>query len=526
MKILTARQMQEVDRRSTEEAQVPSLTLMENAGFNLFLALDRRFEDLKNQQIAIICGKGNNGGDGSVLARQLIQRGVYPDVFLLTTADQVTGDAKVNLDILLASQYPVFEISSEEEWEVASANLELYDIVVDALLGTGINQPLRDLYRTVVADINQCRGFVLAVDIPSGLFSDSAEAPQECVWADVTVTFTAPKIAHVLTQAQEALGELEVVQIGTPPQLLDTAEFNLNLLTRESVQEYLLPRPASSHKGSYGHVAIIAGSQGKSGAACLSSYAALRSGAGLVTALVPSAVQSLVASNRTEIMTEGLPSTPAGTFDLSAAEPALELLADKDCGAIGPGLTTEPATVEFIERVVNESSIPLVIDADGLNAFSDRMDRCQNRTQQPLVLTPHPGEFSRLTGIPTVELLSRQLEIARDFCEEWKVWLVLKTFRPLIATPDGQIYVSPQGNPGMATAGMGDVLTGILTSVIGQYQAAGMTDPEELTCAVCLAVYLHGTAGDLAVAEIEPSALAGNDVIEHLSAAFKWLAAE
>jgi len=526
MKILTAAQMQDIDSLTSQNCGIPSLTLMENAGFNLYLAVLEMLDDPTTSDISIICGKGNNGGDGFVLARQLLQRGVFPDVFLLASKDSVGGDAAVNLQALLESDYPVVEITDEKIWAQVTESLPPYDLIVDAILGTGICKPLTGLFAQVVEDINESGAPVLAVDIPSGMYSDSTEEGGLTVWADRTVTFTAPKLAHMLHPSQEAIGELEIVPIGTPPALLERDEYHVNLLTRDEVAEYLPPRPISSHKGTYGHVALIAASTGKTGAAGLSSGAALRAGSGLVTAFVPEAVQNVVASYQSELMTEGLPSTKSGNFSTAAALPVINFLEGKDAAGIGPGLTTNTETIGFVHSVVQQSPIPLVIDADAVNAFQDDLDALENEHGQSLILTPHPGEFSRLTGISTQEILKDQIEVSRSFCLQRSVWLVLKTFRPLVITPEGTVFVSPMGNPGMATAGMGDVLTGILTSLVGQYAARQRSGPTDITQALCLGVFLHGLAGDFVAEETGWEALVAGDVIDSLAEAFQLLEEE
>lgn len=526
MKILTAAQMQEIDRLSTEAYGVPSLTLMENAGFHLFLELQERFDDLPSRDIAIICGKGNNGGDGMVLARQLLQRGIVPDVFLLAQRKTVKGDAAVNLDILSRWGLPIFEITTQEAWDDVASRLELYDVIVDAILGTGIAKPLKGLYREVVRDINQCDAFVLSVDIPSGMHSDAVEAAEETVWANATVTFTAPKVAHLLNRDLEAIGELSIVPIGTPPQLLDDPAFTLNALTLEEVSQLYLHRSADSHKGTYGHAVLIAAGEGKSGAAILSSYAALRAGAGLVTAFVPKNVQGLVAGYTPEIMTEGFQPTVAGTFSNAALKEVLQGLQGKDVAGIGPGISTHPETVEFARALVRQSPVPLVIDADGLNAFADTPHQIKNAQGRPIILTPHPGEFSRLTGRSVGEIANDPVSLVKSFSKEHGLWLVLKSFRTLIGTPEGQVFVSTEGNPGMATAGMGDVLTGILTSLVGQFAAQQRDDSEAVTSAVCLGVFLHGLAGNAAAQENGWDSLVAGDVIDCLSEAFELLLGE
>lgn len=524
MKILSAAQMREVDRQTTQKYGIPSLLLMENAGINLYLTLEDYFEDLHQQRIAILCGKGNNGGDGIVLARQLQQRGIHPDLFLLGKISEVTGDARVNLDVYRKTGDPLQQITSLAQWREISATLPRYDIIVDALLGTGITQPLQGLYAEVVSAINLSDAFVLSVDIPSGMFSDSLEGGAPAVIADVTVTFTAPKIAHILSPDQEVMGDLRIVPIGSPAELMNRPDYYVNLMTRELAGFYVPRREIKAHKGNFGHVGIISGSRGKAGAAALCSSAALRAGSGLVTAYVPELVQPVVASFRPEVMTEGLPCTARGTLDLKAGAVLLDLLSHKDAAGMGPGLTTERGTVQFVHKVTQNSPIPLLLDADALNAFEGNTRKLVNRKKQPLVITPHPGEFSRLLGQPTPQVLANRLELTRNFAREQGLWVVLKGFRTLLATPEGEIFVCPLGNPGMATAGMGDALTGVLTSLLGTYACRGMTEPQQITQALILGIYLHSLAGDLAVRESGPEALTAGDVIDHLGKAYQELA--
>ena len=520
LKVLSAQQMKEVDRLTTEKYGLPSLLLMENAGISLYLALKDYFgEKLSEQRTAIICGKGNNGGDGLVLARQLRQRETAPDVFLLAAPEKVAGDARINLDIYQAMGGQVQPILSEEEWSGLTPRLESHDLVVDAILGTGISKPMAGLHAQVAEDVNRLRAFVLSVDFPSGMVSDAFRGKGPAIRADATVTFTAPKIAHVLHEDQESLGSLHLFPIGTPPELLQTPDYPIELITHPLASTCLPQRRASSHKGSFGHTVIVAGSRGKSGAAALATSAALRSGSGLVTACVPEAIQALVGSFRPEVMTEGLASTQVGTFASGAGDDLLEFLQGKQAAAIGPGLSTNPETVDFVHQVVQQARIPLVIDADGLNCFQGQRQQLFNNHDQPLVLTPHPGEFSRLIGKSTAEILDDKIELARRFAQDQHLWLVLKGFRTLIAPPDGRVFVCPLGNAGMATAGTGDVLTGVIASFLGQYQAQGLKTAQQTTQAVLAGVYLHSLAGDLAGRQTGGAALNASNIIEHLGAA-------
>lgn len=523
-KILTAKQMAQVDLETTELCGVPSLVLMENAGLNLYMVLRDDFRDLEKRRIAIFCGKGNNGGDGFVLARQLVQRGIRPDVYLLSSIETVCGNAQVNLQAYLNAGQSVVEVKRSNQWQELRPAINQYHIIVDALLGTGLSKPLQKLYSQVVSTINSTEAFVLSVDIPSGMFSDALKGGVQTVQATATVTFTAPKVAHILNEDQAALGRLYIVPIGTPSGLLEREEFDLNLITGEQVFSRLPDRETGAHKGHFGHVAIVAGSRGKSGAAVLSGEAALRTGSGLVTVCTPEVSQVTVASCRPELMTKGYDCTKGGAFSRQAADPVAGFLHNKDAAGLGPGLGREPETVDFVHRVVGASQTPLVIDADALSAFEQRIDSLKNDHDQPLVLTPHPGEFSRLTGHPIPQIQSQRVELARQFAQQRGVWVVLKGFRTLVAEPQGQVYACPLGNPGMATAGMGDVLTGVLTSLIGTFRAQGKTTSGDITSAVLLGSYLHSLSGDIAALEVGAETLTAGDVTSHLGRAYRQLA--
>lgn len=523
-KILTASQMGAVDRLTTRDCGLPSLLLMENAGLNLYQILKSRFGDrLASRSTAILCGKGNNGGDGLVLARQLARRESSPTVILLGRPDEMQGDALVQLEAYRKSGGEVVSVTSREEWAEVSPILGGCRIVVDALLGTGLGRPVAGLLAQVVRDVNGSGAFVLAVDIPTGTPSDGIRSIGPTVRAHATVTFTAPKIAHVLHREPETFGQVYVTPIGTPPQVLDTPDHFLNLMTPARIRALLPARRTFSHKGTFGHVAIIAGSRGKAGAGALASRAALRSGSGLVTGLAPDAVQPLMASFHPEIMTEGVPSTPAGTLASSGIDRILELLEGKDAAGLGPGLTTEQETVDVVHRLTREAGIPLVLDADALNAYAGQARELVNRKGQPLVLTPHPGEFARLTAHSVGQITANGVSIARKFARDHNLWLVLKGFRTLVAAPGGQVYACPLGNPGMATAGSGDVLTGVITSFLGQYRAQDRASPSQTTDAVVSAVFLHSLAGDLAARDRGMDSLTAGELLDYLGPAFLQL---
>lgn len=517
MKILTAAEMQRLDRLTTERYGVPSLTLMENAGRGVVESLEDSCAPLASQKIAILCGRGNNGGDGMVVARLLRERGLKPQVLLLADPKGLKGDAAVNFERLAASGAPEI-VENSAAWQRICPQLADSTLIIDGLLGTGLTKPLEGFLLEVVRDINTrfSAARVVAVDLPTGICADRGELIGECVRADASVTFTAPKAAHVFPPACERVGKWVVKQIGTPPEALeDDPSLTLNLIRPEELAWLDEPRKPEAHKGNFGHVLILAGSVGKTGAAAMAAKAALRAGAGLVTVATAKSALPIVAALGMEYMTEPLPETDAGTISLRALDYGKldSLVEGKSVLAVGPGIGNLPETAELVRTVVNRYDVPVVLDADGLNAFAGCMEtlRADGRLR---VLTPHPGEMARLTGASTADVLQRRVEVAREFAAQHKVHLVLKGFRTLTAAPDGQIWVNPSGNPGMATGGTGDVLTGLIAGLLAQYPARRPTE------VVVAAVYLHGLAGDLAVREKGEKSLIAGDLLESLPLAF------
>jgi NAD(P)H-hydrate epimerase len=522
MKILTTAQMQRTDRLTTDRYGVPSLTLMENAGRGVVEFLGERFAPLEQQRIVILCGRGNNGGDGLVVARLLRDKGLKPRVLLFAEPQKVQGAAAVNLERLAISGMPEV-VESPEVWQRIKLSLKGTTLVVDALLGTGLTKPLGGLLLEVVRNVNTelATAQVVAVDLPSGISADTGELIGEHVRADFSVTFTAPKIAHIFPPACEGVGEWVLRQIGTPPEALESdSELFLNLACREDFAWMARPRKPDAHKGRFGHVLILAGSVGKTGAAALAAMAALRAGAGLVTVATAASALPIVASLGMEYMTEPLPQTEAGTISLRALEQGRldKLLEGKSVLAIGPGMGNVPETAELVRTLVNRRRLPVVLDADGLNAFAGCMDIFRSGGDlADVVLTPHPGEMSRLAGLGTAEIQARRVENAREFAQKYQVNLVLKGFRTLTAAPDGKVWVNPTGNPGMATGGTGDVLTGLLAGLVAQYRDRPINE------VAAAAVYLHGLAGDLAAKEMGQASLIAGDLIGALPRAYRLL---
>lgn len=518
MKILTAAEMQRIDRLTTERYGVPSLTLMENAGRGVVEFLTERFAPLEQHRIALIGGRGNNGGDGLVVARLLRQRGLSPRVLLLVHPDALKEDAAANFKRLIESG-PLEIVENESAWQQRKASLADATLIIDAILGTGLSKPLEGFLLQVVRDLNNAfpQARVVAVDLPSGVSADTGELIGECVRADASVTFTAPKWAHIFPPACERVGEWVVKPIGTPPEALEgDPELFLNLASSRDVSWVGGRRQLNSHKGNFGHVLVLAGSLGKTGAAAMAAKTALRAGAGLVTIATPKSALPIIASLGLEFMTEPLPETEAGTVSLRAFNYGRmdKLVEGKSILAVGPGLGNVPETAEWVRTVVNKYNLPVVLDADGLNAFSGCMStlRAEGRVR---VLTPHPGEMARLAGTTTSEIQGHRVEVAREFARKYGVILALKGFRTLTAAPEGQVWVNPTGNPGMATGGTGDVLTGLVAGLLAQFPKRAATE------VVTAAVYLHGLAGDLAANEVGEASLIAGDLLEHIPRAFQ-----
>ena len=510
MKILTAKQIREIDRLSSEQFGIPGILLMENAGMRVVEALEERFEDLENLTIGILCGKGNNGGDGFVVARQLIQKGNYPFIFLLGREEDVAGDARTNLNILKAIGYPPTVIAYSEEWDEEKVELLDADIIVDALLGTGLTKPVSGLYGDVIDSLREDfpRAEIISIDLPSGLPADSAHPIGPAVEADATITFTAVKPCLVLSPNQEYAGDVILADIGNPAELLDSPELQMDLIVAEEFAASVRVRFSDTNKGDYGKVLVIGGSAGKTGAAAMAGQSALRSGAGLVTVATPPNVLPIVAASMPELMTAPLPERNDGI--------AL-LLEGKTVLAIGPGLGSDKSTQKIVRDVIREARVPTVVDADGLNAYAGHQDELRGDDTRPVIVTPHPGEMARLIGKDIEYVSLHRIDVARDFATTNNVFVVLKGFRTVIAAPDGSIYLNITGNPGMATGGTGDILTGMIAGIIAQEQFGTLVER------LCLAVYLHGLAGDLAAEELGEETMVATDILRYLHSAWKEL---
>jgi NAD(P)H-hydrate epimerase len=508
--------MREADRRTIEDVGIPSLVLMENAGRQVVAAMESFFQDLAERRVAVISGKGNNGGDGFVVARTLQQRGIEVSVFLVGHVAEVKGDARINLEILGRLGITVVEIGDEGQWELHFSEISDHDLIVDALFGTGLKSALSGVYETIIADINAADIPVVSIDVPSGMSADTHHLIGDCVDATITVTLGAPKLPLILPPAEEKSGEVVIADIGIPAGIIEALEGpRVELLTREQIRTLISPRAADVHKGDFGRLLLVAGSRGKSGAAVLAALGALRSGSGLVTVATPRSVAPIIASHTPEYMTEWLDETVDGTVHFAAAEHVLGL--DADAMVVGPGLGRGEAVSTFVRELLDTSETPLVFDADALNAFADEPAALVGRDGRDVIITPHPGEMSRLVGCPIDDVQADRVGIARDFATAHKVYVVLKGYRTIIATPDGKIFVNPTGSPGMASGGTGDVLSGMIGAWLGQLLDA------EAACR--LAVYLHGAAGELADADQGEVSMTASDLANHISDAVLELTA-
>ncbi len=512
MKVLTSGQMKEIDRKTIEEIGIPGPVLMENAGRQIVNAMQTRLSDLDQEKIIVVAGKGNNGGDGLVVARHLLNLGCVPEVLLLSSKKDVRGDAALNLRVAEKIGIKIFEIRSAQEWRGGRTRLAKATVIIDAIFGTGLVQAAGGLYAAAINDINRAKAFKVSIDIPSGLSSDTFRLIGPCVKADLTVALAAPKVAHVFPPAEECVGELVIAEISIPRCLFGDENLKLELIEKETLRPYFRRRKRDSHKGSYGHLLIISGSMGKTGAAAMAGKSALKMGAGLVTVGTPASCLPIIARSMPELMTEPLAETLENTISEGALPRALDLLKDKDALMIGPGISTHPSTAQFLLKLIPRIKIPVVIDADGLNSLSAKPDLLRFLSA-PAVLTPHPGEFARLLGVSIEEVLDHRLELAPAFSKKHGVFLVLKGYRTLIATPDGRVFINPTGNPGMATAGSGDVLSGMIASEIIQ--------EKDLPGAILAAVYLHGLAGDIAAAQLGEKFITAGNIISSLPRAFK-----
>jgi hydroxyethylthiazole kinase-like uncharacterized protein yjeF len=502
MKLVTASEMRELDRRAIQDLGIPSLVLMENAGRTTYRVLRREFPGLPGD-VAVLAGPGNNGGDGFVVARYLAGAGVPVAVFLLGSRDRLSPDARVNFEILARLGLPVAEVLTEADLNPALRRLARAGLIVDALLGTGLNSPVKGLMAALIERLNQLQAPVLAVDIPTGLSADTGAVLGVALKARVTVTYGWPKLGQVLPPGRDYVGRLWQADIGIPPSLAGASP--LELADASEMLALLPPRAFASHKGAFGHLLVLAGSVGKTGAAALAAEAALRAGAGLVTLGVPASLNDILEGKLTEAMTLPLPEAPgARALGAAAWGPIQEFLEEKFTLALGPGLGTHPETRDLVRRLAQDLPQPMVIDADGLNNLAGAAEALKDAAG-PRILTPHPGEMARLLGLTTPAVQARRLDLARETAARFGVTLVLKGAQTVVAAPDGRASLNATGNPALASGGTGDVLTGLIGGLLAQGLA-----PWD---AARLGVFLHGLAADYFVSRRGPRGLIAGDLL-------------
>ena len=503
--LITGSQMASIDRRAIDSG-VPGIELMEAAGQGITRVVENLLGELQNRHIVILCGKGNNGGDGFVVARQAIQRGAKVQVFTATSANEITGDAKTNFNRL-----PSDSVQSVDRIATVQNALTNADIAIDALLGTGIRGPARGIYADLINALSRAKCPIVAVDIPSGLNADTGKIEGPCATATCTVTFALPRIGHFFYPGRAQCGKLHLIDIGIPSAAIENERISTYLIDNRRCARLLPRRAPDAHKGDCGKIYILAGSVGLTGAAALSANAALRGGAGLVTLGVPKSLNDILEIKVTEAMTHPLPEVKkVRCLSLRARGDIQRAYRTADSIAIGPGLGTHRETVALIRRLVRDLSCPAVIDADALNALAGDLDAIR-ACETPLVLTPHIGEFARLTQCSIAEIQRDPIALALEFASHVNATIVLKGAPSIVATPEGQAHINPTGNPGMATGGTGDVLTGLLAALIGQ----GLNTSD----AACTAVYLHGLAADIAAKKTGHISLIASDIIENFAAA-------
>lgn len=512
MRLVKASEMQKMDSLTIQKLGIPGIVLMENAARGVAGIFLDHFNPHDHSHVVLVCGSGNNGGDGYVVARYLHEKGIKTTVLVLSPVKKIKGDALTNLDIIRKMKLDVLEIPGKNEWSKCRLLIENCDYIIDGLLGTGLNSSVKGFFAQVIEDINASPSPVTAIDIPSGLNADTGQIMGKAVQANLTVTFGFPKIGQFLFPGAALVGRLVNVDIGIPEIISNRVPGDYNLIEPTHFSPLLPFEREDIHKGERGHLLILAGSTGKTGAASLTALGALRAGAGLVTLGIPASLNAILENKLTEPMTCPLPETADGSLSLKAETDIVELMDGKTAIAIGPGLSTHEETTELVRQIVSRCPLPMVIDADGLNALSEDLgvlSKCRGQ----VILTPHPGEMARLAGIKTAAVQADRLGTATRFVKKHNCFLVLKGARTLIMEPEGRLYVNPTGNPALSGGGSGDVLTGMIAGLVTRGWPLGKS--------ALGGVYLHGMAADLLTEDMGPNILAGEllDVIPELTSA-------
>jgi len=510
VRVVTAGEMKELDRAAVEDYGILGLVLMENAGRRVVEVIEGVLGSLSDKSITVFVGKGNNGGDGLVAARHLLNAGARVKVLSLAPPEEFSGDAKINLNIWRKMEQKVYFIHQVDGINIVRLVLLNTDLIVDAIYGTGFRGEIDERVGRIIEVLNGSGKPIVAVDIPSGLEADTGRVKGPCIRAAHTVTFGLPKLGLILEPGAEYAGRLHVADISIPPVLVEKSAPPRFLVTPQLVGEWLPVRPSGAHKGDFGRVLVVAGSRGMTGAACLAGEGALRAGAGLVTVAVPESLHDILEVKLTEVMTAPLADNGRGALSVKARPQIQELLKKADVLAIGPGLSAVTEVAALVRELLGHVRVPLVLDADALNVLAGSPEVLR-RLQVPAVITPHPGEMARLLGITVKEVQEDRLAVAARAASSFNVTVLLKGARSVVASPDGAVYINSTGNPGMASGGTGDVLTGAVAALLAQ----GL-DPARAAAA---AAFLHGLAGDLAAAQKGFMGLTAGDVLEFLPAA-------
>ena len=508
--VLNASEMSQVDRTTIDELQIPGVVLMENAGCGVVEEIEIILGDVFDKQVVIFCGKGNNGGDGYVIARHLYNRGAKVAVFLAGEKEKIKGDALINLKILENMGIEAREIASMEQ----IPSFPQLDLIVDALLGTGVTGPVVGFLSELIEYMNSLNSPIISVDLPSGMETDTGAVYGACIKAEMTVTMAHLKTGMLFSPARDMAGEIVVVDISVPPGVSDQLHGNRFLLEPGDIYSRIPQRTLDAHKTSCGKVAVFAGSVGMTGAATLTAISSLQIGAGLTKLGIPASLNSILEQKLTEVMTVPLSETNQQSISLKAKDQISELLDWADVVAIGPGLSTHPDTVEFVKWILNSANKPMVLDADGLNALTNSPELIKDYPAE-LIITPHPGEFARLIDMSIADIQKDRLNVIRKFAREWGKVIVLKGGPTAIAAPNEELFINSTGNPGLATGGSGDVLTGMIAGLMAQKLTA--------LDAALVGVYLHGLAGDLAAADLSEMGMIAGDICDYLPSAIHEL---
>lgn len=489
MYLLTAAEMRRMDEMTIENFGLPGRVLMENAGRGAARVILENYPDIYAGNVTVVAGKGNNGGDGFVIARYLAQAGVNVTVYLLGDRQKVRGDALANLELLSSLDVEVVEVSDENTFVRHKADMGKNALWVDAILGTGLTDTVKGYFQSVISYINNHPAPVFSVDIPSGLSSETGNPCGISIKAHTTATFAFAKIGHMVMPGTSYTGRLHIIDIGIPPYVVEHVSPRQHLSRLGEIRASMKPRSTQAHKGTTGHLLVVAGSPGKTGAAVMTAMSAMRAGAGLVTAAIPQSINTAVESQACEAMTHPLNDNGSGILTNAILNDILALLPDRRCLALGPGIGTNEKTKKLVGNLIKKSTVPVVLDADGINCLAGNAASILKNKTADVILTPHPGEMARLIGKTPADIQKDAIGIVRDFAETHGVYVVLKGARTVMAMPDGRVHVNPTGNPGMASGGMGDVLTGIIAGFI--------TQNYNIRASLRIAVYLHSAAADV-----------------------------